>query len=251
MAARVDGVEIIQDPGKAFAAFPRTRALGCRLDLDPIFFQASHSRLSTEPSAVSAAKPGFSARRPACKLFFSRGARALDGVLDIPPAQVRTWCLSIIMGGLRMAWRIGVDSGGTFTDVCLFDETTGRVEVWKVPSTPDDPSRGIARGVEEGVGRVGAEPRDVGYFGHGTTVATNALIQHRGVPTGLITTDGLPRPARDRPAEAARPLRPAGRQAAAAGPARPAVRGAERVRHDGTVETPLDEEARPRGGARR
>src|SRR4051812_27684505 len=78
-----------------------------------------------------------------------------------------------------MAWRIGVDSGGTFTDICLFEEETGRVEVWKVPSTPDDPSRGIAGGVEEGTARVGAAPAGIAYFGHGTTVATNALIQHR------------------------------------------------------------------------
>ncbi len=47
-----------------------------------------------------------------------------------------------------MVWRVGVDSGGTFTDVCLFEETTGRLEVWKVSSTPDDPSRGIAQGVK-------------------------------------------------------------------------------------------------------
>ena len=44
-------------------------------------------------------------------------------------------------------WRVGVDSGGTFTDICLFDEQAGRIETWKVPSTPDDPSRGIAQGV--------------------------------------------------------------------------------------------------------
>ena len=54
-----------------------------------------------------------------------------------------------------MVWRVGVDSGGTFTDLCLFDEATGRTEVWKVPSTPDDPSRGIANGVDQGVARVG------------------------------------------------------------------------------------------------
>ena len=87
-------------------------------------------------------------------------------------------------------WRVGVDSGGTFTDVCLFDEEEGRVEVWKVSSTPDDPSRGIAQGVEEGMRRVApdaAQPgASVAYFGHGTTVATNALIQHRGVKTGLV-----------------------------------------------------------------
>src|SRR5579863_6496254 len=90
-----------------------------------------------------------------------------------------------------MTWRVGVDSGGTFTDVCLFDEASGRVEVWKVSSTPDDPSRGIADGVAESVDRVHIEAADIGYFGHGTTVGTNALIQHRGVKTGLITTDGF------------------------------------------------------------
>ena len=90
-----------------------------------------------------------------------------------------------------MAWRIGIDSGGTFTDVCLFEDATGMVAVWKVPSTPDDPSRAIARGTQEGVERVGASPADIAYFGHGTTVGTNALIQHRGVRTGLITTEGF------------------------------------------------------------
>jgi N-methylhydantoinase A len=90
-----------------------------------------------------------------------------------------------------MAWRIGVDSGGTFTDICLFEESSGRVEVWKVPSTPADPSSGIADGVAEGLAEVGACASEVSYLGHGTTVATNALIQGRGVKTGLITTGGF------------------------------------------------------------
>jgi N-methylhydantoinase A len=139
-----------------------------------------------------------------------------------------------------MAWRVGVDSGGTFTDVCLFEDASGRVEVWKVSSTPDDPSRGIAEGVEQGVALVGASTDDIGYFGHGTTVGTNALIQHRGVKTGLITTDGFrdlleigrqKRPdlydlqADKAPVLVARDLR------------------LERVRHDGSVETALDEQA--------
>ena len=142
-----------------------------------------------------------------------------------------------------MAWRIGIDSGGTFTDVCLFEDATGMVAVWKVPSTPDDPSRAIARGTQEGVERVGASPADIAYFGHGTTVGTNALIQHRGVKTGLITTEGF------------RDLIEIGRQKRPdlydlqADKAPPLVTRdlrfgvAERVRHDGTVETPLDEEA--------
>ena len=142
-----------------------------------------------------------------------------------------------------MAWRVGVDSGGTFTDVCLFDDSSGRVEVWKVPSTPDDPSRGIAAGGRGGVGRVGAGAGEVGYFGHGTTVATNALIQHRGVRTGLITTDGF----RDL-LEIGRQKRPDLYDLQADKPEVLVPRDmrmevAERVRHDGSVETPLDEDA--------
>lgn len=140
-----------------------------------------------------------------------------------------------------MAWRIGIDSGGTFTDVCLFDDASGQVAVWKVPSTPDDPSRAIAQGTSEGTQRVGASPGEVAYFGHGTTVGTNALIQHRGARTGLITTDGF------------RDLIEIGRQKRPdlydlqADKAPPLVTRdlrfgvAERLRHDGSVETPLDE----------
>lgn len=142
-----------------------------------------------------------------------------------------------------MTWRIGVDSGGTFTDICLFNEDDGRVEIWKVSSTPDDPSRGIAQGVEEGLKRVGADASQVSYFGHGTTVGTNALIQHRGAKTGLIATDGFrdlleigrqKRPdlydlqADKSPVLVARELR---------------LQVPERVRHDGSVELALDEEA--------
>lgn len=90
-----------------------------------------------------------------------------------------------------MALRIGVDSGGTFTDVCLFDEATGKLDIWKVPSTPDDPSRGIANGVAEGLSTVGNTAGNIAFLGHGTTVATNALIELKGVATGLITTDGF------------------------------------------------------------
>ena len=143
-------------------------------------------------------------------------------------------------------WRVGVDSGGTFTDVCLFDEEEGRVEVWKVSSTPDDPSRGIAQGVEEGLHRVepgsGDKPAAlVSYFGHGTTVATNALIQHKGVRTGLVTTDGF----RDL-LEIGRQKRPDLYDMQADKPPTLVSRDLrmevpERVRHTGEIDTPLDE----------
>ncbi len=87
--------------------------------------------------------------------------------------------------------RIGVDSGGTFTDVCLLDETTGLFSVWKLSSTPQDPSEAIANGAREAVARFGGDDAAVSFFGHGTTVATNALIQGRGARAGLITNDGF------------------------------------------------------------
>src|SRR4051812_41295974 len=152
-------------------------------------------------------------------------------------------------------WRVGVDSGGTFTDICLFDEEQGRVEVWKVPSTPDDPSRGIAQGVEEGLLRVAPDAGDkpasrVAYFGHGTTVATNALIQHRGVRTGLITTEGF----RDL-LEIGRQKRPDLYDLQADKPPTLVPRDLrlevpERVLHTGEVATALDEDA-VRAAARR
>jgi N-methylhydantoinase A len=142
-----------------------------------------------------------------------------------------------------MAWRIGVDSGGTFTDVCLFDETSGRIAVWKVSSTPSDPSLAVIRGVSEALGSIAVPPHDVSYFGHGTTVATNALIQHRGAQTGLITGDGF----RDL-LEIGRQKRPDLYDLQADKPAVLVERAlrrevSERLRHDGRVETALDEAA--------
>jgi N-methylhydantoinase A len=145
-------------------------------------------------------------------------------------------------------WRVGVDAGGTFTDICLFDESEGRVAVWKVASTPDDPSRGIVEGVDEAL-RL-ASPNgavrpaaSVSYFGHGTTVATNALIQHRGVKTGLVTTAGF----RDL-LEIGRQKRPDLYDFFADKPPTLVPRDLrievpERVRHTGAIETALDETA--------
>ena len=90
--------------------------------------------------------------------------------------------------------RVGVDSGGTFTDICLYDADAQTISVWKVSSTPQDPSLGIASGIEQGLASVKAsanERIDVSYLGHGTTVATNALIVGRGAQTGMITTRGF------------------------------------------------------------
>jgi N-methylhydantoinase A len=141
-----------------------------------------------------------------------------------------------------MALRVGVDSGGTFTDVCVFDEESGQIGIWKVSSTPADPSVGIVESVEQGIGRSGRSAADIGFFGHGTTVGTNALLQHRGVRTGLITTRGF----RDL-LEIGRQKRPDlyDLQADKPEPIVPRdlrLEVGERVLFDGRVETPLDED---------
>ncbi len=91
-------------------------------------------------------------------------------------------------GGRRL--RLGIDTGGTFTDVVAFDAATGRLTTTKTPSTPDDPAVGFLAGVEKVLGLVGAAGPEVADVSHGTTVATNALLEDVIEPMGLITTEG-------------------------------------------------------------
>ncbi|HET9072900.1 MAG TPA: hydantoinase/oxoprolinase family protein [Acidimicrobiales bacterium] len=90
-----------------------------------------------------------------------------------------------------MTYRLGVDVGGTFTDVLLIDETTGVTHRAKTPSTPDDQSRGVLDGVVKACGLAGIEPSEVAQFLHGTTVATNAILEGKGARVGLVTTRGF------------------------------------------------------------
>ena len=84
---------------------------------------------------------------------------------------------------------LGVDVGGTFTDAVLLDGE--RLHTAKVPSTPDDQSRGVIAAVESVLGRAGAEASRVSAFTHGMTVGTNALLEERGARTALVTTHGF------------------------------------------------------------
>lgn len=88
------------------------------------------------------------------------------------------------------AYRITVDTGGTFSDFVYLDETTGEVTIMKVPSTPDDPSRAILEGIRFLLDR-GVQSSNVTYFCHGTTVGTNALLEGKGARTGLLVTEGF------------------------------------------------------------
>ena len=83
--------------------------------------------------------------------------------------------------------RVAVDVGGTFTDVVIMDETTGAIRIEKTSSTPDDPMAAILNGIEQG----GIDLSKVSMFSHGTTVATNALIQRNLPRTAMICTEGF------------------------------------------------------------
>lgn len=89
-----------------------------------------------------------------------------------------------------MAYRLGVDVGGTFTDLLLVNEENGRFWRHKTPSTPHDSSEGVMNGVNAICGEAGVKPSDVGVFLHGTTVATNAMLEGKGARVGLVTTEG-------------------------------------------------------------
>jgi N-methylhydantoinase A len=90
-----------------------------------------------------------------------------------------------------MSWRIGVDIGGTFTDVALVDEATREIWVAKVSTTPRDLGQGVVEALGQAARRHGVEPSRVGLLAHATTVVTNALLQHKGARTALITTRGM------------------------------------------------------------
>jgi len=86
---------------------------------------------------------------------------------------------------------VGVDVGGTFTDVVLFDRDSGQSWSWKVPSTPPDFSTGVSNAVEAILRESARGGDEVIRFAHGTTVATNAVLERRGPAVGLITTEGF------------------------------------------------------------
>jgi N-methylhydantoinase A len=87
--------------------------------------------------------------------------------------------------------RIGIDVGGTFTDLFLLDEADGKIVRHKLPSTPDEPHKAPIQGIREILGKADATPAQVKFVGLGTTVATNALLERKGAVTGLITTKGF------------------------------------------------------------
>src|ERR1700730_11494552 len=90
-----------------------------------------------------------------------------------------------------MIWRIGIDIGGTFTDVALVEETSGRIGVAKVPTTPADPAEGVLRALETAMRRHDVAAAEVGLLSHATTIVTNAILEEKGARAALVTTRGF------------------------------------------------------------
>ncbi len=90
-----------------------------------------------------------------------------------------------------MSYRLGVDSGGTFTDVVLFDAVSGQLRITKTLSTPENPSIGVFNGIQKIVKNENVATDEISSLIHGTTVATNALLEYKGTRTALILTRGF------------------------------------------------------------
>ena len=86
---------------------------------------------------------------------------------------------------------LGIDIGGTFTDLVIHDPRDGRAIIWKESTTPDDPARGAIEGTRRVLEKAGAKPEQIGRVVHATTLFTNSLIERKGARTGLLTTAGF------------------------------------------------------------
>jgi N-methylhydantoinase A len=98
--------------------------------------------------------------------------------------------MGIAPGGPVRRYRVATDTGGTFTDFVIFDEATGAYRIMKVPSTPANPAQALLNGLEA-LRAEGVRPEQISVFTHGTTVATNALLEERGAKVGLAVTAGF------------------------------------------------------------
>jgi len=142
-----------------------------------------------------------------------------------------------------MSYRLGVDVGGTFTDLFLVDEKSGRVFTAKVPSTPADQSIGVLHGIARVCEKAGIAPQAIDHVMHGTTVATNTVLTGTGARCGLVTTKGY-----KQVLQIARSFVPGGlggwviyNKSLPLAPLSCTIEAVERVSAQGGIVTPLDE----------
>ena len=122
--------------------------------------------------------------------YLRRGNGQIISLTKTVERRAKQGLANVIKHGAR-AVRIGVDVGGTFTDLQILDARTGRMTSLKTPTTPDDPSIGLMTGVKRAAERDGFALGDVGYLLHGTTIATNAVLERKLPAAALVTTQGF------------------------------------------------------------
>ena len=144
-----------------------------------------------------------------------------------------------------MSYRLGVDVGGTFTDLLLISEESGQTFTAKVPSTPEDSSLGVLNGIARICEESGVDPKKIQRVMHGTTVATNAVLQGKGAKVGLVTTQGY-----EQTLQVARSFCPGGlggwvtfKKNPLLAPLELTIGAAERIDADGQIVRELDENA--------
>ncbi len=143
-----------------------------------------------------------------------------------------------------MTWMIGIDTGGTFTDVIGMNRDTGELRTVKVSSTPRDPSQAIINGIHALMEVGGFGPADISFLAHGTTVATNAVIERKGASTGLLitaNTNAVYFARMSRQPEGSEALNPNFQKPAPLIPLSKTREIDERLAFDGSVVKPLDE----------
>ncbi len=92
--------------------------------------------------------------------------------------------------GRKRSFRLGVDIGGTFTDISLLDQASGELHIHKVASVPDAPSRAVIDGIGQLLEAIGEAPSTISGFVHGTTIGLNAIIERRGARVALLVSKG-------------------------------------------------------------
>jgi N-methylhydantoinase A len=144
-----------------------------------------------------------------------------------------------------MSYRLGVDVGGTFTDLLLINEADSSFHIAKVPSTPADPSIGVLNGTDKVCRLAGISPGEIDQVMHGSTIATNAILTGKGARVGLVTTQGY-----RHVLQIARSYVPGGlgawvifNKTPPLAPLRLTVEAKERIGAKGEIVSPLDEEA--------
>ena len=145
----------------------------------------------------------------------------------------------------QSGYRLGADVGGTFTDILLIEEASGRSFTAKVPSTPQDSSIGVLNGIERVCDQAGVSLADISHVMHGTTVATNTVLTASGARVGLVTTKGY-----KQVLQIARSYVPGGlggwvifNKSEPLAPLELTIEADERIGAKGEIVQPLDEEA--------